>query len=122
LPASARVGLTCGSHHPADHIRPQGFHCSSGQTPRAVYSCIFKLTCVSDNAEAEGYGIRGRHAPFRREETSPDPREIIMKKIAILLACATALALPFTATAQDAEGTTKKDAYRFVVVPKVVHP
>ncbi|MCD1262475.1 substrate-binding domain-containing protein [Shinella sp. AETb1-6] len=45
-----------------------------------------------------------------------------MKKIAILLACATALALPFTATAQDAEGTTKKDAYRFVVVPKVVHP
>ncbi|WLS05979.1 substrate-binding domain-containing protein [Shinella oryzae] len=45
-----------------------------------------------------------------------------MKKIAILLACATALALPFNATAQDAEGTTKKDAYRFVVVPKVVHP
>ncbi|WLS11196.1 substrate-binding domain-containing protein (plasmid) [Shinella sumterensis] len=45
-----------------------------------------------------------------------------MKKIAILLACATALALPFTATAQDAEGATKKDAYRFVVVPKVVHP
>jgi ribose transport system substrate-binding protein len=45
-----------------------------------------------------------------------------MKKIAILLACATALALPFTATAQDVEGTTKKDAYRFVVVPKVVHP
>lgn len=44
-----------------------------------------------------------------------------MKKLATLLACA-AFALPVAAWAQDAAGTTKKDAYRFVVVPKVVHP
>lgn len=45
-----------------------------------------------------------------------------MKKLAVLLACATALALPLAASAQDEQGTTKKDAYRFVIVPKVVHP
>lgn len=44
-----------------------------------------------------------------------------MKKIATLLACA-AFALPVAAWAQDAAGTTKKDSYRFVIVPKVVHP
>ncbi|MFJ6324702.1 MULTISPECIES: substrate-binding domain-containing protein [unclassified Rhizobium] len=44
-----------------------------------------------------------------------------MKKIAALLACA-ALAIPGAVWAQDAIGTTKKDSYRFVVVPKVVHP
>lgn len=44
-----------------------------------------------------------------------------MKKFAILLAFA-ALSLPFSAGAQDAAGTTKKDSYRFVIVPKVVHP
>lgn len=44
-----------------------------------------------------------------------------MKRLAVLLACA-ALALPVTADAQDASGTTKKDSYRFVIVPKVVHP
>ena len=44
-----------------------------------------------------------------------------MKIIATLLACA-AFSLPFSAMAQDAAGTVKKDSYRFVVVPKVVHP
>ncbi len=44
-----------------------------------------------------------------------------MKKLAALLACA-ALAIPGAVWAQDAIGTTKKDSYRFVVVPKVVHP
>jgi ribose transport system substrate-binding protein len=45
-----------------------------------------------------------------------------MKKLAMLLACAAAFALPVAASAQDAAGTVKKDSYRFVVVPKVVHP
>lgn len=45
-----------------------------------------------------------------------------MKKLTMLLACAVALAMPVSVSAQDAEGTTKKDSYRFVVVPKVVHP
>jgi len=45
-----------------------------------------------------------------------------MKKLAIMLVCATALALPAVGHTQDAEGTMKKDAYRFVIVPKVVHP
>lgn len=44
-----------------------------------------------------------------------------MKKFATLLALA-AFALPTVAIAQDAPGTTKKDSYRFVIVPKVVHP
>ncbi|OBZ94772.1 sugar ABC transporter substrate-binding protein [Pararhizobium polonicum] len=44
-----------------------------------------------------------------------------MKKLATLLACA-AFALPVAVQAQDAAGTTKKDSYRFVIVPKVVHP
>ncbi len=44
-----------------------------------------------------------------------------MKKLVMLLACA-AFALPVVASAQDAIGTVKKDSYRFVVVPKVVHP
>ncbi|PLW75386.1 substrate-binding domain-containing protein [Cohaesibacter celericrescens] len=44
-----------------------------------------------------------------------------MKLFATLLACA-AIALPIQAVAQDAAGTVKKDSYRFVVVPKVVHP
>ncbi|WP_319410684.1 substrate-binding domain-containing protein [uncultured Cohaesibacter sp.] len=43
-----------------------------------------------------------------------------MKIIATLVACA-AISLPITAIAQD-QGTIKKDSYRFVVVPKVVHP
>lgn len=45
-----------------------------------------------------------------------------MKKLVTLLACAAAFALPVIASAEDAAGTTKKDSYRFVVVPKVVHP
>lgn len=44
-----------------------------------------------------------------------------MKKLAAVLACA-ALAIPGVVWAQDAIGTTKKDSYRFVIVPKVVHP
>ena len=45
-----------------------------------------------------------------------------MRKLASLLACA-AMILPITALAQDpAPGTTKKTSYRFVIVPKVVHP
>ncbi|KSV74458.1 hypothetical protein N182_27845 [Sinorhizobium sp. GL2] len=38
------------------------------------------------------------------------------------MACVATLAMPAVAAAQDAQGTTKKDSYRFVVVPKVVHP
>ncbi len=44
-----------------------------------------------------------------------------MKRLAMLMAC-TAFALPLAAQAEDAAGTTKKDTYRFVIVPKVVHP
>ncbi|MEW9307258.1 substrate-binding domain-containing protein [Labrys portucalensis] len=44
-----------------------------------------------------------------------------MNKLATLIACA-AFALPATALAQSAPGTVKKDSYRFVIVPKVVHP
>src|SRR4051812_44392601 len=44
-----------------------------------------------------------------------------MKKLATLLVCA-AFALPVAASAQNAAGTAKKDSYRFVIVPKVVHP
>ncbi|QEN88505.1 sugar ABC transporter substrate-binding protein [Labrys sp. KNU-23] len=44
-----------------------------------------------------------------------------MKRLAVLLACA-AFALPITVRAEEAAGTTKKDTYRFVIVPKVVHP
>lgn len=45
-----------------------------------------------------------------------------MRKLASLLACA-AIILPVTAWAQDqASGTIKKSTYRFVIVPKVVHP
>ncbi|OLP61968.1 sugar ABC transporter substrate-binding protein [Xaviernesmea oryzae] len=45
-----------------------------------------------------------------------------MKRFATLLACAAAFALPVAAVAEDAQGTVKKDSYRFLVVPKVVHP
>jgi ribose transport system substrate-binding protein len=44
-----------------------------------------------------------------------------MRKLATLIACA-AFALPFGAMAQDAPKAAKKDSYRFVIVPKVVHP
>lgn len=44
-----------------------------------------------------------------------------MNKLAMLAAVA-AFSLPVTAMAQDAPGTAKKDSYRFVIVPKVVHP
>lgn len=44
-----------------------------------------------------------------------------MRKLATLVACA-AIALPFSALADNAAGTVKKDSYRFVIVPKVVHP
>ena len=44
-----------------------------------------------------------------------------MKKLATLAVLA-AVSLPAAAMAQDAPGTVKKDSYRFVVVPKVVHP
>ncbi|WP_182086429.1 substrate-binding domain-containing protein [Aureimonas sp. ME7] len=45
-----------------------------------------------------------------------------MKKLALALAGAAALMLPTVAGAQDAPGTVKKDSYRFLIVPKVVHP
>ncbi|ALN74732.1 substrate-binding domain-containing protein [Aureimonas sp. AU20] len=45
-----------------------------------------------------------------------------MKKLALALAGAAALMLPLTASAQDAPGTMKKASYRFLIVPKVVHP
>ena len=45
-----------------------------------------------------------------------------MNKLVLMLAGAAALALPLAANAQDAAGTTKKDSYRFLIVPKVVHP
>lgn len=44
-----------------------------------------------------------------------------MNKLAIALLSLTT-ALPMMATAQDAPGTTTKDSYRFLIVPKVVHP
>lgn len=44
-----------------------------------------------------------------------------MKKLATLLAGA-AFALPLAALAEEAPGTVKKDSYRFLIVPKVVHP
>ncbi|MDO5641999.1 MAG: substrate-binding domain-containing protein, partial [Paracoccus sp. (in: a-proteobacteria)] len=44
-----------------------------------------------------------------------------MKKLAMLLVSA-AMALPLAVQAQDAPGTAKKDSYRFLIVPKVVHP
>lgn len=44
-----------------------------------------------------------------------------MKKLALLAAVA-AFSLPVSVMAQDAPGTVKKDSYRFVIVPKVVHP
>lgn len=45
-----------------------------------------------------------------------------MNKLVTLMACVATLAMPAVAAAQDAQGATKKDSYRFVVVPKVVHP
>ena len=42
-----------------------------------------------------------------------------LTKVAVLLAAA---ALPGATLAQDAQGTVKKDSYRFVIIPKVVHP
>lgn len=44
-----------------------------------------------------------------------------MKRMTALLASAL-VALPIAAVAQDAPGAAKKDSYRFLVVPKVVHP
>lgn len=44
-----------------------------------------------------------------------------MKKLTTLLA-GMALALPLAVQAADAPGTVKKDSYRFLIVPKVVHP
>lgn len=45
-----------------------------------------------------------------------------MKTLALALAGAAALMMPLAAVAQDAPGTAKKDSYRFLIVPKVVHP
>lgn len=44
-----------------------------------------------------------------------------MNKFAMGLA-GMALAMPFAAVAQDGPGTSTKDSYRFLIVPKVVHP
>lgn len=44
-----------------------------------------------------------------------------MNKLTAFLA-GIALALPVAAHAADAPGTAKKDSYRFLIVPKVVHP
>ena len=44
-----------------------------------------------------------------------------MKTTTALLASAL-FVLPIGAVAQDAPGTLKKDSYRFLIVPKVVHP
>ena len=44
-----------------------------------------------------------------------------MKKLTIALLAAAAFAVPAIASAADA-GMTKKDSYRFVIIPKVVHP
>lgn len=44
-----------------------------------------------------------------------------MKKLTAFLA-GIALALPVAVHAADAPGTAKKDSYRFLIVPKVVHP
>ena len=45
-----------------------------------------------------------------------------MKTLALALAGAAALMMPLAAMAEDAPGTAKKDSYRFLIVPKVVHP
>jgi ribose transport system substrate-binding protein len=45
-----------------------------------------------------------------------------MKKLALALAGTAAILLPLAASAQEAPGTIKKDSYRFLIVPKVVHP
>ncbi|MFV0358520.1 substrate-binding domain-containing protein [Tropicimonas sp.] len=45
-----------------------------------------------------------------------------MKKVPLALLAAAAVALPAMVPAQDMPGMTKKDSYRFVVIPKVVHP
>ena len=44
-----------------------------------------------------------------------------MRKLATMLA-GVAIAMPLAAAAQDAAGTAKTDSYRFLIVPKVVHP
>ena len=45
-----------------------------------------------------------------------------MSKLTAALAAATCLATATPVLAQDAPGTATKDSYRFVIVPKVVHP
>lgn len=48
-----------------------------------------------------------------------------MKKATLkttLIAAALAMATPFVAYAEDAPGTKTMDSYRFLIVPKVVHP
>ena len=45
-----------------------------------------------------------------------------MSKLTAALVAATCLATATPVLAQDAPGTTTKDSYRFVIVPKVVHP
>ncbi|TKI04697.1 substrate-binding domain-containing protein [Martelella alba] len=46
-----------------------------------------------------------------------------MNKMTLGMMVAAALLLPLTASSQDSKaGLTKKDSYRFVIIPKVVHP
>ena len=45
-----------------------------------------------------------------------------MKRVTLALLAAAALIAPGVVMAQDAPGMTKKDSYRFVIIPKVVHP
>ncbi|QWA13153.1 substrate-binding domain-containing protein [Sodalis ligni] len=46
-----------------------------------------------------------------------------MNKITLGIMAAAALMLPFVASSQDDQaGLKKKDSYRFVIIPKVVHP
>ncbi len=45
-----------------------------------------------------------------------------MNKLTIALVAAAAVALPGIASAADQPGMMKKDSYRFVIIPKVVHP
>ena len=45
-----------------------------------------------------------------------------MKKLTVALLATIAIALPQIAVAADNAGMEKKDSYRFVIIPKVVHP
>ncbi|HTO34302.1 MAG TPA: substrate-binding domain-containing protein [Pararhizobium sp.] len=45
-----------------------------------------------------------------------------MKRITLSLLAAAALIVPGAVMAQDAPGMVKKESYRFVIIPKVVHP